>query len=129
MYNSFPKEYEPPMHALRAILSSLVLLALLLGGAVPSGFMPGKKDGGSLTIEICTASGWSTAEVPAHDGHEGEEKRDACPYAPVLAHAFVPAAQPAAFALPSSFIPPATAQIPVRAAPKHWHAQGPPFLS
>lgn len=116
------------MHSLRTLLSSLVLLALLTGGAVPAGFMPGKRDGGFVKIEICTASGWSTAEIPADSHADSDHARKTCPYAPVLAQNFVAVAQLAAFTLPSIFIPPGAAQTHGPAAAKHWHAQGPPSV-
>ena len=113
---------------LRFWIHGFALLALLLRGAIPAGFMPAP---GLLRMEICTASGLAQVLVGA-DGkispHGAGGAHPPCPYAPVLTQSFTGyAALPlfaavagmAAFHFPG-FLPP---RIPA----KPWFSQGPPL--
>ncbi len=77
---------------LRFVFAGLLLLAVLVRGLIPAGFMPGMMADETgvqkHVIVICTSTGMQTVEIDgdAPDGHDGNHKGDmTCPYAPVLA--------------------------------------------
>ncbi len=57
------------------MLRALLIVALLLQGIIPYGYMP--SDDGRFTVEICSVDGLSTVDMG--DGHGGEPPP--CPYA------------------------------------------------
>jgi hypothetical protein len=115
----------------QTFLYGLLALAVLLQGAIPAGFMPDFSKG-RAEIVICTSAGAETILIdakglPLPKSKHDAGKRNACPYAPVLAQKSAP---PVTVAVPAQV----TMPEPVRAAdvlaassrPKPWFSQGPP---
>lgn len=68
------------------LLSVFVLLALLLQGMIPVGFMPSFGNDGQITMVICSGDTIKTITIDTTDaeGHaQNDEGNDHCPYAPV----------------------------------------------
>lgn len=68
-------------------LNGVFLLALLIQGFIPAGFMPDAKD----TLVICTASGLKTIDLDSNGDPHKAVPDNHCPFAPVLTHGLAPA--------------------------------------
>lgn len=85
----------------RALALSLALVAMLLRGFLPAGWMPAAD--GSATIVICTGHG-VVRSTPQHRGHTLPDRRDQlCPFAAAAHHA--PPVRFAALAAPAESSP------------------------
>jgi hypothetical protein len=107
----------------------LTLLALLLQGMIPQGFMPARSAGSmnarGATLEICTAAGLVTKHIPAKAGHG--KAGTACPFAPVLAYGVAQALSLPAPARPAAAEARALAFLLLSSSPRPYFAQGPPL--
>lgn len=76
-----------PRH-FRFMFLALAVLAVLVRGMLPAGFMPSFDDGGKVDIVICTSYGPSTVSVDAGDGSvpAGHDKDESavCIFVPLI---------------------------------------------
>ena len=87
---------------LRRIAWLAMLLPLVALSAVPSGMMPGKTDGGTLTLILCTAAGPREMTVDLGTGQPPPAKQG-CPWALVQVALMLP--EQAAQAAPLAVLP------------------------
>lgn len=118
---------------LRDLFFLLMLLALVVQGMIPAGFMPGQDQSGGMQIVICTSKGYSKITVYDDSGVPDHSQKDksshSCPYAPVLTgivpldvhHLTAPAFSDAVT------LPVVLAQMSV-ISQKDWASQGPPTI-
>lgn len=92
-----------------------VLLALLLRGGMPDGYMIGADASGAITVELCSGKAMVMPMPMGHGDHHGQPREMPCPFG-VLA----------APAMPSA--PPVIASLPILIAPAFIAAFLPTFL-
>ena len=71
------------MMLLMRVISVLTLVAVMVSGAIPMGWMPTRSSDGAILMVICTGDGpverWINPGEDAPDHNETDE-RSACPY-------------------------------------------------
>jgi hypothetical protein len=70
-----------------------VLLALLLRGGVPEGYMIGTDQSGSVTIQLCSGRTMVMPMPMGHGDHHGQPREMPCPFG-VLGAPAMPSAPP-----------------------------------
>ncbi len=71
------------MMLLMRVISVLTLVAVMVSGAIPMGWMPTRNSDGAILMVICTGDGpverWIDPGEDAPD-HDETDERSACPY-------------------------------------------------
>jgi hypothetical protein len=109
----------------------ILLLAVLLNGLIPAGFMPGGREG--TPVVICHGIGTAVIYLDKDGRPAAPDKAAAhskCPFAPVLAQGMpVPSTiLPAASDYGSAVVFAVAESLTARAVFKPWFSQGPPSL-
>jgi len=76
----------------RALFCALLLIAFVVQGLIPAGFMPGQAANGQMSLEICSGIDMKTVyvgldQVPSSSDHmptDQENHQSLCAFAPVL---------------------------------------------
>ncbi|WP_254429031.1 DUF2946 family protein [Ruegeria arenilitoris] len=75
------------MMLLMRVISVLTLVAVMVSGAIPMGWMPTRSSDGAILMVICTGDGpverWIDPGEDAPDHNETDE-RSACPYGGIV---------------------------------------------